>query len=344
MFFLWFVGTLGFLLIQVPILRATENPPEVLIWYVNETAPLAAEQRNYDQYLEWLDGSELSKARELAANLRKDLREFRESVAKEQQEIENATQRHAGKLPVVIATNQLAQQGIYRLYDPQTLQFVNVPCKFPTTHDYILASNPLVMADSLALILTETARKFDPARYRFVLITKSHGSPEYALTVRLPRHHEDITREQLLASLAGTLTVSHPKPKIGISKQEYLRLLHNAGSRYKMKFQLVFIEACQGVFAEVEAESLPTNVEVLFSSGNRGLQYQTLNYPSLLSAPDDSKTSLSQKLNDFLAPNYLAIYRVTSWNWLAWAALIPLLLMLAWTIFKLIRSKTITNR
>jgi hypothetical protein len=51
--------------------------------------------------------------------------------------------------------------------------------------------------------LEKAAQLYDPREYRFVLITKSHGSPGLALTSKLPRRHEEIDRDLLLRAMRG---------------------------------------------------------------------------------------------------------------------------------------------
>jgi len=311
---------------------------EVWIWYVNETSPVGDDLRNYETIIGWLESGETEKAGLFARTLRDELSLFQAAVAREETAIESGVVAAAGRIDALLVTNHLARSGRYRYYDRAAGRFLEAALTFPPSDDYVLQSNPLVRGEALEAVLAEAARRYDPAAHRFVLITKSHGGPEHALAVRLPRHHEEISREQLLASLAGDADEIPAPPKIGVTKAEYFALLDRAGRRHGLQFSLVFMEACRGIFAPGEEQTLPTNVRLLYTSGNRSLQYSTLDYAALLSQIKPDRP-FSAVLDEYLLPRYMALYRERQslWRKLIWFA--PLAAILIWFAWVLLRRR-----
>ena len=306
---------------------AAEPPPrEVFLWYVNETSPNAAERENYDTIIEWLESGATEKTKKYAEGLKNELTLFPAAVEREQAAIEAGTLGAAGKLETMIVTNRLASKGKYRYYDAAQQQFAEGELAMPPSADYVLNSNPLVRGEVLKLVLAEAARRYDPAKHRFVLITKSHGGPDRALTVRLSRHSEQTTRELLLAALDGDPQDLPALIQYGVSKTGYFDALAAAGEG-KMKFSLVFLEACRGTIAAGQEQMLPENVEMLYTSGNRALQYSTLDYETLFKLVAGGE-SLAAALDQFLKPRYMAFYRPEKplWKKLLWFAPLALLL------------------
>lgn len=310
---------------------AAATPTDVLIYYANESSPTGPDAENYRTIIAWLDSSELAKAQAIAGGLKNEAALFGGAVAEERQALESQAPHCQPPLPVLIFTNRLAQQGMFRLYRPgRDEEFTTSSIQRLTNENYIVESNPLSQGEMLKRALAAAAEHFDPRQYRFILVTKSHGGTNLALTVRLARRHEEITREQLLAGLRdGTSAVA--AAEIGTSKEEFFAILRRAGEQQGMEFSLVFIEACQGTFEQPLAQQLPPNVRLLYASGNRYLQYQSLDYPRLLDRLD-AQHSLSKILDEELTPRYLALYRApeappTAWRWL-WC--LPLAAWLVW--------------
>lgn len=312
---------------------------EVLIWYVNETAPAGDELRNYEVFIDWLESGETEKSQKLARTLRTEITLFQAEVDREQAAIEAETRAAGGRLETLIVTNRLARDGKYRYFDRQSNRFLETSFDAPpSTGDYVLDGNPLVRREFLTAVLREAAHRYDPTTHHFVLVTKSHGSPVHALSVRLPRHHEEVTREQLLASMAGEAVDVPPAPSIGVGKSEYFSVIDAAGDELGMRFSLVFIEACRGIFEPGEEQRLPTNVQLLYTSGDRSLKYTTLDYPMLFAQVND-QTTLADAIDDFLGPRYMALYRESGWQWwnLLWFS--PLAVMLLWMTARFRRSR-----
>ena len=129
-----------------------------------------------------------------------------------------------------------------------------------------------------------------------------------------------------------------PPPQVGVSKAEYFAILDEAGRTRGMRFSLVFIEACRGIFAPGEEQKLPRNVKLLYTSGDRSLQYSTLDYGSLLVQVGPEQT-LSAVLDDWLEPRYLALYRERADKWWQWLWFLPLALLAIWTAWRFLRPK-----
>ena len=98
------------------------------------------------------------------------------------------------------------------------------------------------------------ANQFAPAKHEFVLITQSHGSGKKAITPRLIVRAEETNREELL-KIAAEQVESDQLPnwagKLGISKSDYFSILEDAGARLKMRFSLVYLEACNAYTKEI---------------------------------------------------------------------------------------------
>ena len=309
--------------------HAAAGPREVLIYYANETAPDAQEQQNYDTIIGWLAESDLPKANKIARTLNDEQVSFPAAVDAEIAAMRAGAADTNAELPLAVFTNRSARAGRFWLLTPGARRFEEVPFPPASNKDYILASNALAQGDTLRRALAAVSRRYPPAKHRYVLITKSHGSSNMALTVRLTRKHEELTREALLAMVADDESPSRP-PQLGINKHEYFDILAGAGREPGMEFSLVFMESCRGVIKPDLQQQLPPNVARLYTSGDRALNYTTLDYQALLSQVNDQRP-LSMVLDEFMAPRYLALSReqrkpLAGWIWLTFAPLALLLL------------------
>lgn len=318
---------LGFLAaMPQTIAEAGEPSREVLVYYANETAPDAAESANYATFIKWLQSSDHPKAQAAAKALEDDTRLFPQAVDDEISGFRSRAVNGTLSMPVMIFTNRLARAGQCLVYDPQIGSGFRTEA-FPVTADsnFIVASNPLSQGQMLSEAMKTTARLFDPQRHEFVLITKSHGGPDLALTLKLARRANGVTREQVLKHLAAG-TSDLPVAKIGTTKDDYLAILRRAGDELGMKFPLVFLESCLGSFSPAQMRAVPPNVGTLYSSGQRFLEFRTLNYFELFEHMGKSRT-LSVAMGEFLQPRYLSIspYRAGGWQILTWLWFVPLI-------------------
>jgi hypothetical protein len=129
-------------------LKPTTAPShEVLIYYASETAPTRQEADNYSLILTWLDGSGDERAKTIAGQLRKDLKEFPESVDAEIQDIADGWKRlDSPSLDIAIFTNRLARSHKFLVSDSQTGQLVERVFTPASSNDYVLSSNTLAQA------------------------------------------------------------------------------------------------------------------------------------------------------------------------------------------------------
>jgi len=291
----------------------SDAPREVLIYYANETSPEGPEAENYRVIIDWLRASTSDRGRSIAQGLQAELEQFSPTVDDEIQALRQHAPDCDPPLPTLVFTNRLARQGEFLRLDPgRDSRFVNRSMPVLANDNYIVAANPLSQRGMLQQALKVAAQEFDPHRHRFVLITKSHGGNRWALTVRLSRRHEEISQEQLLQSLESVDSVATPA-EIGTTKDEYFSLLQSVGDNYGMNFSLVFMESCQGTFDAAQRNQLPTNVDLLYASGNRYLAYSTLDYPEFLRGVSGDR-SASAALDEALAPHYLALFRAGNWR------------------------------
>ena len=321
-------------LIPGPGVSAAETSrTEVLVYYANETSPDTEEARNFATFTNWLESSPLQQAQDAARSLRQDVELFPQAVDAEVTAIRTHVLSHRDQPPVLVFTNRLAREGHCLVCDPRIEhEFRELPMKRWASDHFIIASNPLSQGAMLWQALEIAAATFAPERHTFVLVTKSHGGPQLALTVKLARRASEVSREQVLQHLESG-TSDSPAAVIGTSKEEYIEILRRAGQDLQMDFPLVFMESCLGTFSEIQAAQLPSNVSVLFSSGQRFLEYRTLDYSTLLAQTVDSN-KLSAALGQFLKPRYLSISKVraTSFDGWSWIWFAPLLVWLGWTM------------
>jgi hypothetical protein len=141
-------------------------------------------------------------------------------------------------LSVVVFTNRLVREHKYLILRPS-----QPPEEFPIeplpSDNLVLASNPLARADMFARCLQEAADRFDPARHRFILVTKSHGNAKMSMTPRLVVRAEETNREELLAVAANEIPdqdlPAWAERRIGVTKDEYFTTLRDSGRRQGLR-------------------------------------------------------------------------------------------------------------
>lgn len=290
---------------------------EVLIYYANENAPEGVERENFDTFAKWLRELDTERTNKMAAAMLKDTVAFPEAVDEELASLSAASESGELGVPVVVFTNRLARKNRCRVLSPGTSSREE-RFDFEPSGSLVLNANPLCRLEVFAAALSRVAELFPPNDHRFVLITKSHGSEERALTVRLQHDFRTFSKEKL-ASLLEDPDSTNPQI-VGISKQQYFETLEIAGSQNGMEFSLVFIESCRGIFDASTVSRFPRNIELLYASGDRYLQYQTLDYPQLIESSAGSN-SISPAFEEQLREKYLAIHRTprkSKWWALLW--------------------------
>jgi len=76
--------------------------------------------------------------------------------------------------------------------------------RFPASQDYVYQSQKLSHPDSLSLALEAVAKRFPSDQHQFVLVTKSHGTPDKAMIPSLGLHAEETTEAEFLQRLTAS--------------------------------------------------------------------------------------------------------------------------------------------
>jgi hypothetical protein len=200
----------------------------VLIYYAFESNPTPRDRADCHTIIAWLGSAGSEKADRPADSLETELVEFPAVVAAETDAIRRHLPTGYARLAAVVLTNRLVRSGRYHYLLPGEHHYRVGRIDPPAAADYVLDSNRLAMRETLRRALAEVARRFQPANHDFVLITKGHGQPQMALTVRLVRKHEEISRDELLAAIEDPGSATPPTPT-GITKDEYFEILRDAG-------------------------------------------------------------------------------------------------------------------
>ncbi len=311
----------------------------VFIYVASETAPNEAESENYRALIELLRRQGHEKLDQIAESLVRDLERFPAAVDEEIDVLGRRLPGLTGVAPAaVVFTNRLLRRGRYLEYRPGWPGLQKVPLSFPIPRleNPIAASNPVCNPEVFSLLLTETARRFDPSYYEFVLMTKSHGNPEMAMTPRVSRLASDIKPEDLaaLAGIGDRSASDHAAvPRLGISRRQYFDLLNEQGRTEGMEFALVYIEACQGHFAEALKERLPANVRRAYVTAG-GAQYRNVDFERLFDRMAEG-VPLADALEQQLADRQPGVMHTPPWRrWLWLGFWLPLVAWLVWLVFQ----------
>jgi len=311
-------GNHGFRLVQFPDTltqpgNANSKPArvtDVLIYYANETAPDDAELESWETILGWLDSSDKPKLDKIARQLRHDRRRFPEVVDQEVVVIQEQIIDTPAGLTAVVFTNRLVRNGKYLIFRGGDTKAEEGTIEPLPSGNFILTSNPLARADMFARGLSEVAKRFDPTRHNFVLVTTSHGNTRMAMTPRLCVRAAETTREELLAVGAGQVSddeLPSWADRLGVTKDQYFDVLGKLGQEHGMQFDLVFMLACNGTLDDVTIRP-PKNVRKLYMTGPNKAAHGSLDYVDLL-ALYDGETPLADIFERELAPRFPVLVR-----------------------------------
>ena len=89
------------------------SPPEVLIYYANETSPDAVELRSWETILDWLRRSERPEAAKIVGQLECDAKEFPAAVDRELAAFRERLPGFRTGTSAVVFTNRLVRDGKY---------------------------------------------------------------------------------------------------------------------------------------------------------------------------------------------------------------------------------------
>ena len=274
----------------VVVLRSyfQDERPEVLIYYSNETAPTPEEGENYRQMIAWLNSGNIEHQK-AAATLNRDLDVFHQEVDAELTAIGKHLSTSRQGPNVVIFTNRLARSGSMLVSRVGESKFHSQSFTVDESDNYISQSNPLASPATFKQALQSVMEHFDPHKYRYVLITKSHGNQELAMTPRLVVRHEETDREEILGLFKGDLDEDElpewTKVTLGTTKEDYFAVLSELGKSHGMQFSLVVMESCKSSPSETGGDyQLPSNVDHLLATLGLNCEYYSFDYGEVLTA------------------------------------------------------------
>ncbi len=275
---------------------------QVLVYYANETTERAAGSKNYTALLSLLRGSGSEIAGRIADSILNDATAFPAAVRLDIEALFGAARRWG--VDVFVFTNEMAFGGRYSIYRHATgtTETRRLP-DLPPAESPILETSPLSRTDYFRAALLAVAGLYPPNSLDIVLITNSHGAGDLALT---PRVFADISlanADDLLAALEGAPLAGDGPPRWaavrGTDKRDYWSALVAAGSRFGVRFPLVFREACaSGVSSWAEYLAVPDNVGLIAHSGYANIRYNDIDYGEIFSAAGTVPAGTT--LNDFL--------------------------------------------
>ena len=325
----------------------SNHRPEVLIYYSNATAPDSREQDDYKQIIYWLYDSEEPRLLEIAREFEIDLTHFPLMVERDIRALENDLPATYSSLAgVVIATNPLARKGRIRVWRYPGREFGDVPIALPSANDPVVQSNPLSSPSTFEAILDQAKTLFDPSKYAFILVTKSHGTADLLMTPRLVTP-ANVGRKQILALARGEASLERPRP--GISKADFVRVLQRLQSTPSMAFSLIFLESCDSGSELLDLPGLPINVGAIVATDDTGAKSYTISYEILLDRiKADAGSSPSTVFLRYLEERAQVINPYPTWNPIRvhlldfvesrGLYLLPLLLFLAYFLWDVSRS------
>lgn len=316
---------------------AAETLPEVVIYVANETAPADEERANYETITGWLDSEESPETDRIVASLNLDRGQFAKAVDVEISDLSLEILKQPSSGGLLIATNRLLRGGQCLLWKPYQKDVQQTAMPTDVRHEnFILQANPLSRADILSNVLAYAAGEFDPERYRFVLIIKSHGSGSKVITPRLAVRASETSREEILR-LARDEVPEAELPlwtdRLGITKPEFIQVLENAGRQHDMRFSLVFLEACNVTAHEFALAELPEHASRLLVIRERA-NYLNLLYADIVQQQTKDR-SFSESLLEQTSDKFVIVGTSDSLfaGWLAYERLLyflPLVLWLGW--------------
>ncbi|MFH1264933.1 MAG: hypothetical protein ABIK89_04355 [Planctomycetota bacterium] len=174
----------------------------VLISYANETPTDRFSNANRQTVVEWLRLAHKGQALKLVDAIESDARRFPETAAREVAALHAAAVGRAKTAPfgLVVFTNADARQGQFRYLRPgEEGPFHFEELALPHLDDPILQASPLTEPHVFARALVAVTRLFAPSDHQFVLVTKSHGTPELALMPQLTFQASPALRDKVLA-------------------------------------------------------------------------------------------------------------------------------------------------
>ena len=173
--------------------RSEKAATTTIVYYANETDP-----KSVTQLAEWL-ASEPDKAFQKAArNLRSDAKQFPSIVSKETAELVKGVSADK-KLALVIFTNEDARHGRFRWLGAGSIKIEFVNWSPTKSKLKVFQRHPLAHPANFEKALQSVARVTDAAKTEFVLIAKSHGTPQLAVAQGFAPMYEASSSKALMA-------------------------------------------------------------------------------------------------------------------------------------------------
>lgn len=330
------------LAVAVGLTSAGEAHEEVVVYYANETAPEGEEAANYDTIIGWLRTGDDPKQSRIADQLARDRRIFAAAVAVETNTLlcDLPGMEHGPQ--AVIFTNRLVRQGKCLMWRHGWQAFKETGFPAPHHDNYILTANPLSDPRTMRDVLACAARWFPPDKHQFILIAKSHGSGNKAITPRLVVRAEETSREELLRVTAGEADGDQRSEwagRLGIAKDEFFTILGEA----HIHFSLVYWEACEALSHEFRPSQIPDNVDRLLLIGENAHYINVLLGDVLAGVRDGERMSEAMPQN--LPSKFIIVGDQRPGLGSRWVYFIPLGLFVVWVawFWGLRRRKQMAN-
>ncbi|QDU94031.1 hypothetical protein [Lignipirellula cremea] len=187
------------------VLGAGEGDPsrqQVLVYYANDSSVEGEGAKNLQTLGDWLRSSTHPEVAVLADKVEQDVTLFSAAVEQEMADIRaaRAALPVAIQPAVVLINNTLARQGKMELAAAGK-EFRQAEIPLPASEDGILQAWPLADPQVLDAVLKAIGEQFPPEQFEIVLVTKSHGSPDFILTTRIAVDTTQFEQSKLIGLL-----------------------------------------------------------------------------------------------------------------------------------------------
>ncbi len=290
-----------------PAKIVVEGKRLVFIYYASETR----DAEGFQATLQRLRKIDKKRAQQLADRVEKDVRGFSQIVDKEAETLLKEVRQCESEsgVAVVVFTTRDSRDGFFRYVSSDDDQIRREEFRLRKFKSEGYRAYPLSHPRVFAEALQKVAADFDPQRHTFILVTKSHGGEDYAMTgltgklsaesqaelaeyvAENPCPDVEGLNEEDDLGLSGKNGLGAIAPKFGTKKDKYFSIVEKCG----MDFQAVFVEACDSQLPTELANELPKNIGRVYTA-ETGLNYQTLDYGKLLRSETTVADALHQQL------------------------------------------------